>query len=199
RALDRLAMGVVPVAPFLRQLVRNPNGLGGAGQVRFTNAHGADPIIIGMGLLELAQVTTFQDQSAALDESQAADDLEASGASGHKCRNLSCFTTDGGNEMFSGTLYQPLQSAAQRIWAFVQRQIRGAVGRGRREWLSESGLRLRAFEPRPVQATEPGAAVVGIYLEQFSPVFGWSRAAAGLAVRGPALWGVANPQGQRDG
>ena len=70
-------MGVKPVSPLLGSGIRHPNGFGRAGQVGFADAHGADFIIIGVGLLELAQVATLQDQGFALDGRQAAHHLKA--------------------------------------------------------------------------------------------------------------------------
>src|SRR5512140_3931874 len=60
-AFDRLAMGVKPVATFLGLGIGHPDLLGGPGQVGLANAHGADLVIVGVGLLELAQMATFQD------------------------------------------------------------------------------------------------------------------------------------------
>ena len=58
---DGLVMSQQPVPPLLSFEIRNPNLFGGAGQIGFANAHRADLVIIGMGLFEPAQMSTFQD------------------------------------------------------------------------------------------------------------------------------------------
>src|SRR6266849_11080615 len=74
---DTFAMSMEPVTPFLRFEVRNPNLFGGARQIGFANAHGADLIIIGVSFLEFAHLATLQDQRFALDGGQASNYLEA--------------------------------------------------------------------------------------------------------------------------
>ena len=54
RALDRLFMGMKPVASLLGFEIGNPNRLGRACQVSFGNTHRADPVVIGVGLFEFA-------------------------------------------------------------------------------------------------------------------------------------------------
>src|SRR5438876_5091171 len=74
---DTLAMRVEPITPLLRFEVRNPNLFGGARQIGFANAHGADLIIIGVSFLEFAHLATLQDQRFAVDGGQASNYLEA--------------------------------------------------------------------------------------------------------------------------
>src|SRR5437867_3081275 len=74
---DTLAMRVEPITPLLRFEVWNPNFFGGARQIGFANAHGADLIIIGVSFLQFAHLATLQDQRFALDRRQASDYLEA--------------------------------------------------------------------------------------------------------------------------
>jgi len=76
-ALDRLAVRVKPVPPFLGLGIRHPHRLGRARQVGLADAHRADLVVVGMRLLELAQLATLQDQRATSDRRQAAHDLEA--------------------------------------------------------------------------------------------------------------------------
>ena len=66
-----------PITPLLRFEVRNPNLFGGARQIGFANAHGADFIVIGVSFLEFAHLATLQDQRFAVDGGQGSDDLEA--------------------------------------------------------------------------------------------------------------------------
>jgi len=76
-ALDSFAMGVKPVASFLGFRIRHPDLFGRAGQVGLADAHRADFVIVGVGFLELAQVTTLQDQSLAPNGSQRPNHLKA--------------------------------------------------------------------------------------------------------------------------
>ena len=73
---DTLAVGMEQIPPFLGFGVRNPNLFGGTSQVRFANAHRANLIIVGVSLLEFADVATLQDPRLALDGGQAAHHLE---------------------------------------------------------------------------------------------------------------------------
>ena len=76
-ALDGLAVGMEPVAPFLGLGIGHPDDLGGAGQISLADAHGADLVVVGVGFLELAHLAAFQHQRLAPDGRQRAHDLEA--------------------------------------------------------------------------------------------------------------------------
>ena len=76
-AFDRFAVSVEPVAPFLGLGIGHPDDLGGAGQVGFADAHGTDLVVVGVRLLELAQMAALQHPRLAPDGRQRADDLEA--------------------------------------------------------------------------------------------------------------------------
>jgi len=76
-ALGGLAVSVKPVAPLLSFQVGHPDFFGGARQVGFADAHGADLVVVGMRLLELAQMTALQDLGLAPDRREGAHDLEA--------------------------------------------------------------------------------------------------------------------------
>ena len=66
-----------PVAPLLGFGIGHPDLFGRAGQIGLGNAYGADLVVVGVGLLELAQLATLQNQGPTLDGRQAAHHLEA--------------------------------------------------------------------------------------------------------------------------
>ena len=74
---DTLAVGMEQIPPFLGFGVRNPNLFGGTSQVRFANAHRANLIIVGVSLLEFADVATLQDPRLAVNGGQAAHHEES--------------------------------------------------------------------------------------------------------------------------
>lgn len=76
-ASDALAMSVKEVAAVLGFGIGDPNDLGGAGQVGLGDAHGADFVVVSVGLLEAAHLAAFQHQGLAPHGGQAADNLEA--------------------------------------------------------------------------------------------------------------------------
>ena len=76
-AFDGLAMRMKPIASFLRGGIGHPNLLGGAGQVSLGDAHGADLVIVGVGLLELAHLAALQDLGFAPQALQSTHHFEA--------------------------------------------------------------------------------------------------------------------------
>jgi hypothetical protein len=73
---DDFAVGVEPVASFLGLGIRHPDDFGGAGQISFADAHGADPVVVGMGFLEFAHADAFQHERPPARGRQGAHDLE---------------------------------------------------------------------------------------------------------------------------
>ena len=76
-ALAGLAVGVEPVPPLLGFGIGHPDLLGGAGQISLADAHGADFVVIGVRLLELAQMAALQDLGLTRQRRQAAHHLKA--------------------------------------------------------------------------------------------------------------------------
>lgn len=75
--LDRPAVGVEKIAPFLGEQVRDPDGLGVAAEVGASNAGGTDAIVVSVRLLELADKDALQDEDLAPAGQELAGDLEA--------------------------------------------------------------------------------------------------------------------------
>ena len=70
-------VGVEPVPPLLGFGVGHPDLFGRAGQVGLANAHGANLVIVGMRLLELAHLDALQDLGLTPSGGQRAHHLEA--------------------------------------------------------------------------------------------------------------------------
>ena len=118
RALGRLAVGVKPVPPLLGLGIGHPDLFGRAGQIGFANPHGTDLVVVGVRLLELAQMATLQDQGAALDRGQGAHHLETVPGSFQHDQILG-----------AGVLLGPALELAQRH--FVKRFLHEGGGRSR--------------------------------------------------------------------
>ena len=75
--LDGLLVGVEAIPSLLGFGVRDPDDSCRAGQVALGDADGADLVGVGVGLLEFAQVGTFEDQSPSAERLEGAHDVEA--------------------------------------------------------------------------------------------------------------------------
>src|SRR5438876_6567944 len=70
-------MSMEEVPTFLGFGVWQPDHFGRARQVSFTYAHRTDLVVVGVSFLELAHMTTLQDQSAAPNGGQSPHHVEA--------------------------------------------------------------------------------------------------------------------------
>jgi len=77
RSPHRLHVGMKAIPAFLSLDIRNPDPLGRPRQIGFGDAHGADLVIVGMGLLEFSQLSTLQDQRLATHRGQSTHRVKA--------------------------------------------------------------------------------------------------------------------------